>query len=110
MKTCGRVALIFVKGRTMNNTLDIKSLKAEFEAQVTAALMIQSNALIPIKLAVRLCGISRQEISRRISRGTFPKPKKLSGRKKSVRKAFYLKDLHEWIKNPHMYLQSDYND
>ncbi|MEK7995029.1 MAG: hypothetical protein AAB403_14580, partial [Planctomycetota bacterium] len=45
---------------------DVKSIKSEFEAQVTAALMIQSNALIPIKLAVKLCGISRQEINRRI--------------------------------------------
>jgi len=42
------------------------SLKETFEAEVTGALMIQSNALIPIKLAARLCGISRQEIDRRI--------------------------------------------
>jgi len=82
------------------------SLKETFEAQVTAALMIQSNALIPIKLAVRLCGISRQEIDRRIHRGTFPSPRKLSGRKEAVRKAFYLKDIHEWIKNPHTYRQA----
>lgn len=79
-------------------------LKADFEAQVTASLMIQSNALIPVKLAVRLCGISRQEIYRRINRGTFPKPIKLSRRKNSIRKAFYLKDLHDWIKNPHEYV------
>lgn len=83
------------------------SLKETFEAQVTAALMIQSNALIPIKLAVRLCGISRQEINRRIERGTFPNPKRLSSRKDSVRKAFYLRDIHEWIKNPHTYRQHD---
>ena len=87
---------------------DTKSIKTEFEAQVTAALMIQSNALIPFKLAVRLCGISRQEINRRIARKTFPKPRKLSKRANSVRKAFYLQDLHEWIKNPHMYLQSEH--
>ncbi len=84
-----------------------KSIKKEFEAQVTAALMIQSNALIPIKLAVRLCGISRQEINRRISRGTFPKPRKLSRRSNSIRVAFHLKDLHEWIKNPHGYSQEE---
>ena len=84
-----------------------KSIKNEFEAQVTAALMIQSNALIPIKLAVRLCGISRQEINRRIARRTFPKPHKLSNKRKAIRKAFYLLDLHEWIKNPHIYLQSE---
>lgn len=87
----------------MDNILNGKSIKADFEAQVTAALMIQSNALIPIKLAVRLCGISRQEISSRIARGTFPKPRKLSGRRNSIRIAFHLKDLHEWIKDPHMY-------
>ena len=97
--------LISDKESTMDLISDQKSIKAEFEAQVTAALMIQSNALIPFKLAVRLCGISRQEINRRIARGTFPKPRKLSKRANSVRKAFYLNDLHEWIKNPHMYLQ-----
>ncbi len=91
----------------MSDFLNGRSIKEDFEAQVTAALMIQSNALIPIKLAVKLCGISRQEINRRIARGTFPKPKKLSGRKNAIRKAFYLKDLHEWIKDPHMYLQHD---
>lgn len=90
-----------------NNFISRMSIKDEFEAQVTASLMIQSNALIPIKLAVKLCGISRQEINRRIARGTFPKPQKLSGRQNAIRKAFYLSDLHEWIKNPHMYLQHE---
>ncbi len=90
----------------MQDTFKGFNLKTNFEAQVTAALMIQSNALIPIKLAVKLCGISRQEIDRRIHRGTFPKPTKLSKRKKAVRKAFYLKDIHEWIKNPHGYRQT----
>jgi len=81
------------------------SLKETFDAQVTASLMIQSNALIPIKLAARLCGISRQEISRRVSRGTFPKLHKLSQRENSVRKAFYIEEIHEWIKNPRTYRQ-----
>ncbi len=94
----------------MEHSFDNKTIKADFEAQATAALMIQSNALIPFKLAARLCGISRQEINRRINRGTFPKPKKLSGRSNSIRKAFYLKDIHDWIKNPHMYLQSSHNE
>lgn len=92
----------------MKEILDGKSIKADFEAQVTAALMVQSNALIPIKLAVKLCGISRQEINRRIARGTFPKPNKLSKRKNSVRIAFYLKDLHDWIKSPHTYMQESW--
>jgi len=83
------------------------SIKAKFDAQVTAALMIQSNALIPIKLVARLCGISRQEIDRRVHNGTFPKPTKLSRNLKATRKAFYLKDIHEWIKNPYMYHQPD---
>ena len=91
----------------MNMIFDGMSIKEEFEAQVTAALMIQSNALIPMKLAVRLCGISRQEIRRRIARRTFPKPHKLSRRANATRKAFYLKDLHDWIKNPHGYIQDD---
>ncbi len=91
----------------MDNFISKKSIKADFEAQVTASLMIQSNALIPIKLAAKLCGISRQEINRRIASGTFPKPQKLSGRRNAIRKAFYLSDLHEWIRNPHMYLQHD---
>jgi predicted DNA-binding transcriptional regulator AlpA len=76
------------------------SIRPTFEAQVTAALMIQTNALISIKLASRLCGISRQEIDRRIHNGTFPKPHKLSGKKRSMRKAFYLKDIHDWIRDP----------
>ncbi|WP_241086674.1 helix-turn-helix transcriptional regulator [Candidatus Vondammii sp. HM_W22] len=101
--------LVSDKKSTMSFISDKKSIKADFEAQVTTALMIQSNALIPFKLAIRLCGISRQEINRRIARGTFPKPHKLSRRENSVRIAFYLKDLHAWIKNPHMYLQRDYN-
>jgi len=91
----------------MANFISEKSIKENFEAQVTASLMIQSNALIPITLAVRLCGISRQEINRRITRGTFPKPQKLSGRRNAIRKAFYLRDLHDWIKNPHSYLASN---
>jgi predicted DNA-binding transcriptional regulator AlpA len=81
------------------------SIKSAFEAQVTAALMVQSNALIPIKLAVKLCGISRQEIDRRVHDGSFPRPTKLSRRKNSMRKAFYLKDLHNWIRNPQNYRQ-----
>ena len=89
----------------MEEIFDGISIKAEFEVQVTAALMIQSNALIPFKLAARLCGISQQEIYRRIARGTFPKPKKLSQRGKYIREAFYLNDLHEWIKSPHTYQQ-----
>jgi predicted DNA-binding transcriptional regulator AlpA len=79
------------------------SIKPEFDAQVTAALMIQSNALIPIKLAARLCGISRQEIDRRVHNGTFPKPHKLSGKRSSMRKAFYLRDIHDWIRDPKGY-------
>ncbi len=87
----------------MENIIKGISLKAAFDAQVTAALMIQTNALIPIKLAARLCGISRQEISRRVHNGTFPKPLKLSGKKRSMRKAFYLRDIHDWIRNPRGY-------
>jgi len=93
----------------MENIFKGLTLKATVEAQVTAALMIQSNALIPIKLAVKLCGISRQEIDRRVHAGTFPQPTKLSRRKGATRKAFYLKDIHEWIKNPKMYRQPEYN-
>lgn len=86
------------------------SLKETFEAEVTAALMIKSNALIPIKLVARLCGMSRTEIDRRVYKGTFPKPTKLSSCRKSTRKAFYLKDVHEWIKSPHTYLHPDYHE
>jgi len=60
----------------METIFDGKNIKADFEAQVTAALI---NALIPTKL---------------------------SRRRKFIREAFYLNDLHEWIKNPHMYQQS----
>lgn len=89
----------------MEKLLTQKSIKADFEAQATASPMIQSNALIPIKLAAKLCGISIQEINRRIARGTFPKPQKLPGRRNANHDAFYLRDLHEWIKHPHSYFQ-----
>ena len=85
----------------------LKNLKDDFDAQVTASLMIQSNALIPIKVAVRLCGISRQEIDRRIQAGTFPKPQKLSGEEKATRKAFYLNDIQEWLRQPGVYHQHE---
>lgn len=80
-----------------------KSIKEEFEAEVTAALMIKCNALIPLKLAVRLCGISRAEIFRRMEMGTFPEPAPLNKGQKTFKPSFYLKDLHAWIKNPRHY-------
>ncbi|WP_338454845.1 hypothetical protein [uncultured Alteromonas sp.] len=89
----------------MDDILNGKSIKADFEAQVTAALMIQSNALIPLKLAAKLCGIPQHEITRRIACGTFPKPRNLSPKGKRISDVFYLKDLHEWIKCPHLYRQ-----
>ena len=82
---------------------EIPDVKAAYEAEVLAALMIQSNALVPIKTAVKLCGISRKEIDRRIHAGSFPEPHKLSAEAKSIRKAFYLQDLQDWIKNPAEY-------
>ncbi|GAB1256217.1 hypothetical protein NBRC116494_07190 [Aurantivibrio plasticivorans] len=99
------VTASFEKESPMDELLNGKSIKADFEAQVTAALMIQSNALIPLKLAARLCGIPKHEILRRIDCGTFPKPRTLSSTGKRIREAFYLKDLHEWIKCPHLYHQ-----
>jgi len=80
------------------------SLGLDFEAQVMASLMIQSNALISIKTVAQLCSISRQEIDRRIHIGTFPKPLKLSGEKKAIRKAFRLQDILEWLDVPSKYL------
>ncbi|MCA9944523.1 MAG: hypothetical protein KC449_13635 [Anaerolineales bacterium] len=91
----------------MIRTIIDKGLKPDFDAQVMAELMIKSNALIPMKLATRLCGLSRLEIERRIIRGLFPKPRVFQRRNGIPRKAFYLQDLHEWIKNPHMYVQKD---
>jgi len=76
----------------------------DFDAQVLAALMLQSNALVSIKMATRLCSISRQEIDRRIHTGTFPAPLKLSGEQKSIRKAFRILDIQDWLKNPAEYV------
>lgn len=56
----------FKKESTMDEILNGKSIKVDFEAQATAAQMIQSNALIPLKLAARLCCIPKQEILKRI--------------------------------------------
>ena len=79
-------------------------LGLDFEAQVMASFMIQSNALISIKTATQLCSILRQEIDRRTQIGTFPKPLKLSGEKKAIRKAFRLQDIPEWLDAPSRYL------
>ncbi len=81
-----------------------------FDAQLTAALMIQSNALISIKTVTKMCSLSRQEIDRRIYNGTFPKPEKLSSESKSIRKAFYLQDIHTWIADPQGYNQDENTD
>lgn len=71
-----------------------------FEAQLVAALMVETNALIPIKTASKLCSLSRQEIDRRIQRGTFPEPRVLSSEDNAIRKAFRLHDLQNWIDAP----------
>lgn len=86
--------------------LGTDNIKTDFDAQVTAALMLQSNALISIKTVTKLCSLSRQEIDRRIHNGTFPAPIKLSGYKKSIRKAFYLQDIQDWIDAPQSYQQT----
>ena len=75
----------------------------DFDAQLAAALMIQSNALVPMKLVVKLCGLSRQEIDRRIQSGIFPKAVKLSAQENAMRKAFYLDDIQQWLRDPQHY-------
>lgn len=69
------VTASFEKENPMKEILIGKSIKADFETQETAALMIQSNALIPLKLAACLCSIPKQEILRCIDCSTFPKPR-----------------------------------
>ena len=71
-----------------------------FEAQLVAALMVETIALIPIKTASKLCSLSRQEIDRRIHKGTFPAPKVLSSEDNAIRKAFRLHNLQNWINAP----------
>ena len=97
--------------KKFNNSLSQQrgSLGLDFEAQVMASLMIQSNALVSIKTAVQLCSISRQEIDRRVHNGTFPSPMKLSGEKKAIRKAFRLKDIVTWLNDPAGYCMSNLN-
>ena len=82
-----------------------KNTKSEFEAQLTAALMLQTNALVSIKTVTKLCSLSRQEIDRRVHNGTFPKPQKLSKQDNAIRKAFRLHDIQIWLDDPHNYQQ-----
>lgn len=84
-------------------SLDNPNPNVNFKAQLVAALMIQSNALISIKTAELLCSISRQEIDRRVHSGSFPKPEKLSSEDKATRKAFRLNDIQSWLKSPTTY-------
>ena len=83
--------------------------RPNFEARLMASLMIQSNALVSIKTAVSLCSISRQEIDRRVHRGSFPEPTMLSGDKKSIRKAFRINDIEEWLVDPSGYQASNHS-
>lgn len=78
-------------------------VNAQLEAQIIASLMLQSNALVSIKMVSKLCSISRQEIDRRIQNGTFPKPFKISNEEKAIKKAFRIKDILEWLENPASY-------
>lgn len=82
--------------------------RPKFEARLLASLMLQSNALVSIKTAVSLCSISRQEIDRRVHSGTFPAPIKLSGEEKSIRKAFRINDIEEWLADPSGYQVSNH--
>ncbi len=75
----------------------------DFEAQLVASLMIQSNAFVSIKTAAKLCSISRQTIDRRIHQGTFPVPEKLSSEDKAIKKAFRIKDIQQWLNSPLTY-------
>lgn len=70
-----------------------------FEAQLVAALMVETNALVPIKTASRLCSLSRQEIDRRIHKGTFPAPQVLSSENNAIRKATSISQTHQNNKN-----------
>ena len=88
--------------RTYNNKRYIE-LKLDFEAQLVAALMVETNTLVSIKTAAKLCSISRQEIDRRINKGTFPAPTALSGEDNAMRKAFRLRDIQNWIEAPAEY-------
>ena len=87
------------------DTLD-GEVTLDFDAQVLAALMLQANALIPIKMVTRICSISRPEINRRIYAGTFPRPLKISPDENSVRKAFRIQDIKKWLKDPKGYVWS----
>lgn len=82
--------------------------RPNYEARLVASLMIQTNALISIKTAVKLCSISRQEIDRRVHNGTFPIPIKLSGDEKSIRKAFRINDIEVWLLDPSSYQVSNH--
>ena len=91
--------------KIFGNSLNGKADNKNSDAELIAALMIQSNALISIKTAVSLCSISRQEIDRRVHIGTFPKPMKLSSEEKSIRKAFRIGDIIDWLHDPVGYKQ-----
>ena len=82
--------------------------RPNFDARLMASLMLQTNALISIKTAVKLCSISRQEIDRRVHNGTFPLPIKLSGDEKSIRKAFRINDIEVWLADPSSYQTSNH--
>ena len=91
----------------MIKTLTQREIIHNFDAQVTAELMIKTNALIPMNLALRLCGLTHLEIEKLIIRGLFPKPRVFPCKNGTSKKSFYLNDLQEWMNNPHVYVRLD---
>ncbi|MCG7932146.1 MAG: hypothetical protein N0E44_19115 [Candidatus Thiodiazotropha lotti] len=91
----------------MIKTLTQREIIHNFDAQVTAELMIKTNALIPMNLAARLCGLTSLEIEQRLLRGLFPEPRLFPCNNGTSKKSFYLNDLQEWMNNPHVYVRLD---
>ena len=75
-------------------------------AKSLASLMVQTNALVSIEVAVNLCSLSISEINYRIRNGRFPAPLNLSLDNSDPIYAFRIRDIQRWLNSPSEYYRT----
>lgn len=89
-----------------------ENTRLQMSAKNIASLMVQTNALISIEVAVNLCSLSISEINYRIQNGRFPEPLNLSMEPSDPIYAFHIQDIQKWLNSPSEYntVHSDSKD
>lgn len=85
----------------INESNPIKRLGSKAEnrdAKVIASLLIQMNGFLSIEDAEHLTTLDKTTQYRERKKGRFPTPVEITG--SGRRKAYRIKDLIDWLKNP----------